>query len=83
MKSVEALSFDHSPVVLLMELERHKTTLPRIDPFTVNWAYCRHLLRQVLPGNPIITSPEELDIAVVIFTPMIKSEKTPQNSIVH
>jgi hypothetical protein len=45
MESVEALSSDHNPVILVMDLEPHEHALPRMDPFTVNWAYYRQLLK--------------------------------------
>jgi hypothetical protein len=72
---VEALSSFHNPVILVMDLEPDETTLPKMGPFTVNWAYYRHLLRQALPGNPIITSAEEIDAAITIYTSTTKSAK--------
>jgi hypothetical protein len=82
-ESVDALSADHNPDVLVMDLEPHETALQSVDTFTVNWAYYRHFLRQAIPDNPIITSREETDAAIAIFTSTIKSEKTPQNCIIH
>jgi hypothetical protein len=60
-----------------MDVESHETALPRMDPFTVNWAYCRQFLKHTIPGNPNIMSAEETDAAITIFTSTIKSAKTP------
>jgi hypothetical protein len=38
-ESVEALSSDHNPVTLVMNLKTHETALLRMGLFTVNWAY--------------------------------------------
>jgi hypothetical protein len=51
-ESAQALSSDLNPVILLINLETHETTLPKKDPFKVNWAYYRRLLKQAIPGNP-------------------------------
>jgi hypothetical protein len=37
-----------------------------MDPFTVNWAYCRQLLKQTIPGNPNITPVEGIYAAITI-----------------
>jgi hypothetical protein len=75
-ESVEALSSDHSPVILLMDLEPHETALQRMDSFTVNLAcYYRHFLKQAIPGNPTITSIEEIGAAITMFVFKIKSTK--------
>jgi hypothetical protein len=58
-----------------MDLEPHETTLTRMDPFTVSWAYYRHLLKQAIPGKPDSTSDEEIDTAITIITSTIKSAK--------
>jgi hypothetical protein len=50
-----------------MGLEPYESSLPRTDPFTVNWVYYRYLLRQAMPGNPIIMPLEEIDAAIIIF----------------
>jgi hypothetical protein len=47
-----------------MDLEPHETTPPRMDPFTVNWAYYRRLLNQAIPGNPSIMAVEEIDAVI-------------------
>jgi hypothetical protein len=82
-KSVEAFSSDDNPVILVMDLGPDISTLQRMDPFRVNWAYYSQLLKQSIPGNPTITSAEEIDTAVTVFTSTIKSEKMPQNYTVH
>jgi hypothetical protein len=72
---VEALSSFQNPAILVIDLEPDETTLPRMGPFTVNWVYYRYLLRQALPGNPTITSAEETDAAITIYTSTTKSAK--------
>jgi hypothetical protein len=74
-KSVEVLSCDHNPVLLVMEVEPLEHTTRKMDPFTINWAYYRQLLQQAIPGNTTLTSIEEIDAAITIFTPTIKSAK--------
>jgi hypothetical protein len=54
-------------VIIVVNPETHETTLPRIDPFAVNRAYY-NLLRQEISGKPVITSVEEIDDAITIFT---------------
>jgi hypothetical protein len=49
-----------------MDLKTHEHTQPRMDQFTVNWTYYRQLLKQAVPGNPNITSVEEIDAAITI-----------------
>jgi hypothetical protein len=58
-----------------MDLEPHKTTLPMMVPFTINWDYYRQLLKQAISGNPNITLVEEIDAPITIFTSTIKSAK--------
>jgi hypothetical protein len=77
-ESVEVLSSDHNPVILVMGLEPHETSLQRMDPFAV-----RHWLKQTIPGNPTITSVEEIDSGLIIFTSCIETEKKPRNCIIH
>jgi hypothetical protein len=56
-----------------MNLEAHGTTLPKMGPITVNWAYYRHLLKQEKPENSKITPVAEIDAEISIFTSTIKS----------
>jgi hypothetical protein len=71
---VEALSSDHNPVILVVNVEPHETTLPRMNPFTVNWASSRQLLKQTIL-NPNIALVEEIDTAITTFISTIKSAK--------
>jgi hypothetical protein len=48
-----------------MDLEPHENSLLRMDPFAVNYG---QLLKHVIPGNSNITSVEEIDSAITIFT---------------
>jgi hypothetical protein len=58
-----------------MDVGSHETTPPRMQPFTGSWDYYRELLKQARPGNPNITSVEETDAAVTIFTSAIVNIK--------
>jgi hypothetical protein len=49
--SAEALTSDLITVVHVMRLGTHEHSLPKMDPFTVNRAYCKQLLKQMIPGN--------------------------------
>jgi hypothetical protein len=53
-----------------------------MDPFAVNWAYYI-LLKQAIPGKPVITSVEEIDTVITIFTSAIKSAKNRLKTIKH
>jgi hypothetical protein len=59
--------------MLVIDLEPHGTALPSMGLFTVNWAYYSHFLRQAIPGNPTITSVEEIDAVITMFTSTMKS----------
>jgi hypothetical protein len=58
-----------------MDLEPHETTLQKTGLFTFNCTYYRRLLKQEIPGNPIIMSVEEIDAAITISISKIRSEK--------
>lgn len=73
--SVETLSSDHNTVFLVMDLEPHEQITTRMYPSTVKWAYYNQLLQKEIPGNPTITSAEEMDAAVTSLTSTAKSAK--------
>jgi hypothetical protein len=54
-----------------------------MDPFTVNWAYYRHWLKPTIPGNPTISSVEEIDTDITTFTSTIKTEKKPLKTLLY
>jgi hypothetical protein len=74
-ESVEALSSGHNPLILVVALEPHETTMSRTDTFTGN---CRNKRHQ---KNPNITLAEEIDVAITIITLTMKSEKTLKTTL--
>jgi hypothetical protein len=64
-----SIKLQSHPVIHVMDLEPHETTLPRTDAFTGN---CRNTRHQ---ENPNITLVEGIDVAITIITLTMKSAK--------
>jgi hypothetical protein len=64
-----------------VDLEPHETTISRMCPFAARWVYYSKLLKHAIPGNPVITSTEEIDAAITTFTSMIKPGKKKLKTI--
>jgi hypothetical protein len=65
-----------------VDVEPHETALPTTDPFTVNWAHSRQLLKQAIL-NPKIALVQEIDVAITTFTSTMKSAKTKASELRH
>jgi hypothetical protein len=66
-ESIEELTCDHKPI-LVLDPEPHETTIPRMAPFAASRVYYSKFLKHAIPGNPVITSAEEIDAAITTFT---------------
>ena len=73
--TLEELSSDHNPVLLLLEGAVTKLLLPAVFSSSIDWSTYRSYISQSISGNPQIKTKEDVDIGIKLLETTIKDAK--------